>query len=79
MDRLESLASTLSQVTLYDVKSMYNQVCLRGVWPARGADGAQAKNMVMNVSEFEGKVMEATNDEPWCVCRPFPCACAGRD
>jgi hypothetical protein len=31
MDRLESLASTLSQVTLYDVKSMYNQVRARGV------------------------------------------------
>jgi hypothetical protein len=33
--------------------------------------------MVMNVSEFEGKVMEATNDEPWCVPRPSPCARAG--
>jgi epsin len=69
MDRLESLASTLSQVTLYDVKSMYNQVRARGVCGWGGADGAQAKNMVMNVSEFEGKVMEATNDEPWCVRR----------
>jgi hypothetical protein len=27
----------------------------------------QAKNMVMNVGEMEAKVMEATNDEPWCV------------
>lgn len=26
MDRLESLGSTLSQITLYDIKSMYNQV-----------------------------------------------------
>jgi hypothetical protein len=23
--------------------------------------------MVLNVSEMEGKVQEATNDEPWCV------------
>ena len=26
MDRLEALGNTLSQVTLYDIKSMYNQV-----------------------------------------------------
>lgn len=26
MDRLESLSNTLSQITLYDIKSMYNQV-----------------------------------------------------
>lgn len=26
MDRLEALGSTLSQITLYDIKSMYNQV-----------------------------------------------------
>lgn len=26
MDRLESLSSTLSQITMYDIKSMYNQV-----------------------------------------------------
>lgn len=25
----------------------------------------QAKNVVLNVSEMEGKVREATNDEPW--------------
>ncbi|EPQ54820.1 ENTH-domain-containing protein [Gloeophyllum trabeum ATCC 11539] len=49
MDRIESLANTLSQVTVYDIKSMYNQ----------------AKNMVLNVSEMEAKVREATNDEPW--------------
>ncbi|KAJ7205673.1 ENTH-domain-containing protein [Mycena rebaudengoi] len=49
MDRLESLGSTLSQITLYDIKSMYNQ----------------AKNVVLNVSEIEAKVREATNDEPW--------------
>jgi len=25
----------------------------------------QAKNVVLNVSEMEAKVIEATNDEPW--------------
>ncbi|EIN12448.1 ENTH-domain-containing protein [Punctularia strigosozonata HHB-11173 SS5] len=49
MDRLASLGETLSSMTIYDVKSMYNQ----------------AKNMVLNVSEMEAKVQEATNDEPW--------------
>ncbi|KDQ08315.1 hypothetical protein BOTBODRAFT_179949 [Botryobasidium botryosum FD-172 SS1] len=49
MDRLESLGNQLSQITMYDIKSMYNQ----------------AKNIVLNVSETEAKVQEATNDEPW--------------
>ncbi|KAF9649779.1 ENTH-domain-containing protein [Thelephora ganbajun] len=49
MDRLEALGNSLSQITLYDIKSMYNQ----------------AKNVVLNVSEMEAKVQEATNDEPW--------------
>ncbi|KAI0088597.1 ENTH-domain-containing protein [Irpex rosettiformis] len=49
MDRLESLGTALSQITMYDIKSMYNQ----------------AKNVVLNVSEMEAKVREATNDEPW--------------
>ncbi|EMD39644.1 hypothetical protein CERSUDRAFT_111954 [Gelatoporia subvermispora B] len=49
MDRLESLGNSLSQITLYDIKSVYNQ----------------AKNVVFNVSEMEAKVREATNDEPW--------------
>jgi len=49
MDRLESLTSTLSNITMYDIKSMYNQ----------------AKNVVLNVSEMEAKVREATNDDPW--------------
>lgn len=34
---------------MYDIKSMYNQ----------------AKNVVLNVSEMEAKVREATNDDPW--------------
>ncbi|KAL5524227.1 ENT3_2 [Sanghuangporus sanghuang] len=49
MDKLESLGNTLSNMTMYDIKSMYNQ----------------AKNMVLNVSEMEAKVREATNDDPW--------------
>ncbi|KAJ1303294.1 hypothetical protein OPQ81_011491 [Rhizoctonia solani] len=49
MDRLEALGNQLSQITMYDIKSMYNQ----------------AKNMVLNVSEMEAKVREATNDDPW--------------
>ncbi|KAH8085998.1 ENTH-domain-containing protein [Cristinia sonorae] len=49
MDRIESLTNTLSQITMYDIKSMYNQ----------------AKNVVLNVSEMEAKVRDATNDEPW--------------
>jgi hypothetical protein len=32
------------------------------------ADGlVQAKNVVLNVSEIEAKVREATNDDPWYV------------
>ncbi|KAF8817054.1 ENTH-domain-containing protein [Phlegmacium glaucopus] len=49
MDRLESLSSTIQNITLYDIKSMYNQ----------------AKNVVLNISEMEAKVREATNDDPW--------------
>ncbi|KAF7289459.1 Epsin domain-containing protein [Mycena chlorophos] len=49
MDRLEALGNSLSQITMYDIKSMYNQ----------------AKNVVLNVSEIEAKVREATNDDPW--------------
>ncbi|KAF8905294.1 hypothetical protein CPB85DRAFT_1563738 [Mucidula mucida] len=49
MDKLESLTSQLSQITMYDIKTMYNQ----------------AKNVVLNVSEIEAKVQEATNEDPW--------------
>jgi hypothetical protein len=31
------------------------------------ASMTQAKNVVLNVSEMEAKVREATNDDPWCV------------
>jgi epsin len=43
---------------MYDVKSYYNQ----------------AKNMVLNLTEMEAKVRDATNDEPWYV---FPCRVVG--
>ncbi|WRT69935.1 uncharacterized protein IL334_006926 [Kwoniella shivajii] len=49
MDYLESITKQAQQLTMYDVKSYYNQ----------------AKNMVLNVSEMEAKVREATNDDPW--------------
>jgi len=49
MERIGEISSQLSQITLYDLKSYYNQ----------------AKNMVLNVSEMEAKVKEATNDDPW--------------
>ncbi|KZO96757.1 ENTH-domain-containing protein [Calocera viscosa TUFC12733] len=49
MDRLEQLGNQISQISMYDIKSFYNQ----------------AKNMVLNVSEMEAKVREATNDDAW--------------
>ncbi|KAH9983699.1 hypothetical protein BJV74DRAFT_849499 [Russula compacta] len=49
MDRIEALGNTLSNITLYDIKSMYTQ----------------AKNVVFNVSEMEAKVREATNEDSW--------------
>jgi len=49
MDRLEQLGNQISQITMYDIKSYYNQ----------------ARNMVLNVTEMEGKVREATNDDAW--------------
>lgn len=71
MDRLESLSSTLQSITMYDIKSMYNQVCpltcfkfLRNLLTTLTH---QAKNVVLNISEMEAKVREATNDDPWCV------------
>lgn len=70
MDRLESLTSTLQNMTMYDLKSMYEQVGLIVCWPPVClvlTRSVQAKNVVLNVSEMEAKVREATNDDPWCV------------
>ncbi len=71
MDRLESLGTTLSQITMYDIKTMYNQVSCG--WWCMGhtltsdllAIVFRPKNVVLNVSEIEAKVREATNDDPW--------------
>ncbi|KAJ9107471.1 hypothetical protein QFC21_000924 [Naganishia friedmannii] len=49
MDLVEQLAKQASQISMYDIKSYYNQ----------------AKNAVLNVSEMEAKVREATNDDSW--------------
>ena len=70
METFESLRDQVSKITIYDIKSMYNQVRLtpniRPIASAHSLHGfTQAKNMVLNVSEMEAKVQEATNDEPW--------------
>lgn len=46
---LDSLGNKLSNLTVYDVKSLYRQ----------------ARNYALNVSEIEAKVDEATNSDPW--------------
>lgn len=68
MDRIEALGNQISQISMYDIKSMYNQVGLAGSGLAFRRllnVSAQAKNMVLNVSEMEAKVRDATNDDPW--------------
>ena len=49
MDYIEKLAKQASEISLYDIKSAVNK----------------AKNVVLNLSEIESKVREATNDDPW--------------
>ncbi|KAH9811824.1 hypothetical protein DFH28DRAFT_980667 [Melampsora americana] len=49
MDKIEAIGSSLAQISLYDIKSYYNQ----------------AKAVVLNYTEMEAKVREATNDDPW--------------
>jgi epsin len=84
MDRIESLGNTLSNLTMYDIKSMYNQVRMSscgistrvigwaaGVVLMHWMRTLQAKNVVFNVSEMEAKVREATNEDPWCVTSPW--------
>lgn len=46
---LERLAKQASEISLYDIKTVVNK----------------AKNVVLNLSEIEGKVREATNDDAW--------------
>ncbi|BEI84496.1 hypothetical protein CcaverHIS002_0411000 [Cutaneotrichosporon cavernicola] len=49
MDMIENIANKASQITMYDLKSYYNQ----------------AKNAVLNIPEMEAKVREATNEDAW--------------
>ncbi|POV95218.1 hypothetical protein PSTT_16384 [Puccinia striiformis] len=49
MDKIEALGSSIAQISLYDIKSYYNQ----------------AKAVVLNYTEMEAKVRDATNDDPW--------------
>ena len=46
---LENLAKQASEISLYDIKTVVNK----------------AKNVVLNLSEIESKVREATNDDAW--------------
>lgn len=49
MNHFENLLNAASQLTVYDVQKAYTT----------------AKNVILNVPEFEAKVNEATNDDPW--------------
>ena len=50
---LDSLKKTVANLTLYDIKAGVRQV----------------QNAVMNYTEMESKVREATNNDPWYVHR----------
>ncbi|KAH0832121.1 hypothetical protein J3R83DRAFT_13030 [Lanmaoa asiatica] len=65
MDRFDSLANTFSSMTIYDIKAVYNQVYQQPTPSSIPSHLPQAKNAVLNISEMEAKVREATNDEPW--------------
>ena len=71
MDRLDSLANTLSSMTIYDIKAMYNQVHLQSGSSEYPSHRPQARNAVLNISEMEAKVREATNEEPWYTFTPL--------
>ncbi|CAH7687363.1 epsin-3 [Phakopsora pachyrhizi] len=49
MDKIEALGNSIAQISIYDIKSYYNQ----------------AKAVVLNYTEMEAKVRDATNDDPW--------------
>ncbi|KAF5343333.1 hypothetical protein D9758_014192 [Tetrapyrgos nigripes] len=65
MDTIEKLGSQLSQITMYDIKSMYEQASFCFCFWLPIFFVVWAKNVVLNVSEIEAKVREATNDDPW--------------
>lgn len=65
---LHSFATSLSSITLYDIKNVYNQVN-SGFFPLQTRQNCcfKAKNVVLNISEMEAKVRDATSDEPWYI------------
>jgi len=52
---LDSLKKSVANLTLYDIKAGVRQV----------------QNAVMNYTEMEAKVREATNNDPWYVLEPL--------
>lgn len=77
MDRLDSLANTISGMSIYDIKAMYNQVYQQSRPSSLPSHLPQARNAVLNISEMEAKVKDATSDEPWYACthslqHPYP-------
>ncbi|GAA6026314.1 hypothetical protein JCM8202_005848 [Rhodotorula sphaerocarpa] len=48
-NQVDTLTKQASEITVYDIKSAYNK----------------AKAYALNLTEYEAKVHEATNDEPW--------------
>lgn len=70
-----SLKDKVSNLTLYDIKAGVRQV-QNGESPTTGSSSRRAKLMrpaaVMNYTEMEAKVREATNNEPWGKLGPSP-------
>lgn len=64
MDRIKALGNILPQITLYDVKSTYNQVRKVFHFNRVYINWGVGRNVVLNVSEMEAKVQEATRNEP---------------
>jgi hypothetical protein len=56
---LDSLKKSVANLTLYDIKAGVRQV----------------QNAVMNYTEMESKVREATNNDPWYVLKSMSCGC----
>lgn len=49
MESLENIGTQLSNLTVYDLKSYYSK----------------AKGVLLNLTEYEQKVREATSNDPW--------------
>jgi epsin len=64
----ENLTNQISQITLYDVKDAINKVRYPQLFPSLSHVAlTQAKAVVMNYTEMEAKVREATSNDPWYV------------